>query len=141
VKSGRFFLASVVLASTLAGCQRMADVKRCRALVRSVNATLDEIEAEASKPKERIAYEQIANKYRDLGKALESFQGASPELARAVTEYAALARTASHDASALGSALDAGTPGPAGIASRDLERLSRHQKLITARIDDECRAK
>jgi hypothetical protein len=124
-----------------AGCDRMREVKRCRTLARQVNTSLDNIEA-ASKPgPTRAGYQAIASEYDAIAHGLDGFDAGAPELQRVVGEYAALARNSARQSTAFADALAAGNGASAMLASRELERLARHEKLLVTRIDEECRPK
>ena len=135
---------SIVLAVGLGlfGCERMRDVKRCRALAQRVNGSLDVIaELAPDAGKTPPAYDKVAHEYDALAASLDGFDGGTPELVKSVADYAALARTSARQAAALGAALKDDNRGSATLASHELERLARHEKTLVARIDDECRPK
>jgi hypothetical protein len=124
-----------------AGCERLSDVKRCRALAQKVNPSLDKIEARHAAGKTRANYDLIAYEYNALAAGLDGFDGGTPELERAVQEYGALARTSAHQATALAEALAARNAPSAALATRELEHLARQERALVARIDEECRPK
>lgn len=128
--------ASAVL---LLGCDRMRDVKRCRTLARQVNGSFDVIEKEWARGPKDASYAAIAKEYTALAQGLDGFDGGTPELGRAVTDLGQVARSASRQATELDGARKADNKISAGIYARELERLSRQEKGIAARIDDECR--
>ncbi|HSU38740.1 MAG TPA: hypothetical protein VLJ38_04200 [Polyangiaceae bacterium] len=134
-----FVLGLALAAST--GCERMAEVKRCRGLAQKVNASLDKIDARSAGEKTRVNYDLIAYEYNFIASTLEGFDGGTPELERAVQDYEALARTSARQSAALAEALAAKNAASAALATRELERLARQQKAIVARIDEECRPK
>lgn len=123
------------------GCDRMRDVKLCRTLARQVNGSLDKIEADSKAGQTRAAYQTIATEYDAIAHGLDGFDGGTPELKKAVEDYAALARTSARQSAALAEALGANNPASAALATRELERLSRHERAIVIRIDEECRPK
>jgi hypothetical protein len=129
-------LASAVI---VVGCDRMRDVKRCRTLARQVNASLDVIEKEWDRGPQDASYASIAKEYTALAQGLDGFDGGTPELGRAVVDLGSLARNASRQATGLDEARKADNKLTASVYSRELERLSRQEKGIAARIDDECR--
>ncbi|HEV8551568.1 MAG TPA: hypothetical protein VGQ57_21115, partial [Polyangiaceae bacterium] len=63
------------------------------------------------------------------------------ELERAVLELSSVTRTAARQATALDQAIKSNGKASAQLARHELEKLSRHEKMIAARIDDECRPK
>jgi hypothetical protein len=135
-------LLALTLLVGLAGCERLRDVKRCRALAQQINASLDGIEETATTAgKTPDAYRRIAKDYDGLAAGLESFDAGSPELVKEVGEYAALARSSARQAAALGSALAVDNRAAVSGATHDLERLARHEKSLVSRIDDECKPK
>jgi len=130
------FSLSAVL---VVGCDRMRDVKRCRTLARQVNASFDVIEKEFGRGPKDTSYAAIAKEYTALAQGLDGFDGGTPELNRAVVDLGSLARNASRQATGLDEARKADNKITAGVYTRELERLSRQEKGIAARIDDECR--
>jgi hypothetical protein len=134
-------LLVVLAACALLGCERMRDVKRCRALAKDVNGALDAVEAERKLGEGPAVYARISKHYGTLSRTLEPFDGGTPELRRAVDDLAALARTAARQTAALGTALESKNPASATLATNELERLAKQQKSLAARIDDECRPK
>jgi hypothetical protein len=123
------------------GCERLHDVKRCRALARQVNPSLDRIEAQSKLGRAHAGYDVIAFEYDAIAKGLEGFDGGTPELDTAVRDYASLARVSARQAEALAKGLAANNNLSVGLATHELERLSRQQKIIVGRIDEECRPK
>lgn len=130
----------VVVAAALAlfGCERLRDVKRCRMLARSVNASLDTIEGLTTVKPTSSAYAQATLEYESLAKRLEAFDGGSPELARDVQEYTAFARSSAHASASLAQGLSAKNSVTVQLSARDLERLAHQEKTIARRIDDDC---
>jgi hypothetical protein len=128
------------LSFSLLACDRLGDVKRCRELAGKVNASLDEVEAEASRGSD-VHYKLIAKKYDKLASSLDGFDGGTPELGKAVAEYASLARSSARQVTVLEYAGEANNPATRNLALRELDRLAKRQKTIVTRIDDECRTK
>lgn len=140
---GRFvraFVLGLALAASF-GCERMREVKRCRALAQKVNPALDRIEARDAAGKTRASYDLIAYEYNTIAAGLDDFDGGTPELDRAVADYAALARTSARQSVALAEALGSRNAASAALATRELERLARQEKVLVLRIDEECRPK
>ncbi|HTQ02301.1 MAG TPA: hypothetical protein VMI54_00540 [Polyangiaceae bacterium] len=133
-------LVAAAGALVLFGCERLRDVKRCRTLAENVNSSLDTIEAvtAGSGAPAASAYGKATLEYEALAKKLEGFDGGTPELTRAVEEYAAVARSSAHASAALAQALNAKNGVSVQLSSHDLERLSHQEKAIARRIDDEC---
>ena len=123
------------------GCDRLREVKRCRALAKEVNTSLDKIETQSKAGKTREGYGVIAFEYDSIAHGLDGFDAGLPDLDRAVAEYAALARTSARQSAALAEALGAHNAASATLATHELERLARQEKIIVARIDEECRTK
>lgn len=121
------------------GCDRMRDVKRCRVLARTVNASFDAIEKEAARGPKDTSYQAIGKEYEALAKNLEGFDGGTPELGRAVNELAAISRNAARHAQALDDARKGNNPQVAIALTHDLERQAKQEKSVAGRIDEECR--
>jgi hypothetical protein len=132
-------LGVVASAVIVIGCDRMREVKRCRMLARQVNASFDVIEKETARDPKDASYAAIAKEYTALAQGLDGFDGGTPELGRAITDLGSLARNASRQAAGLDAARKADNKITASVYARELERLSRQEKGIAARIDDECR--
>lgn len=130
----------VVVAGVLLlfGCERLREVKRCRTLAHTVNPSLDSIEQLTAGPPTRAAYDKATLEYEAIAKNLDAFDGGTPELGRAVQEYAALARSTAHTSAALAQALGANNAVSVQLTTHELERLTRQQKAIVRRIDGEC---
>ena len=141
----RFPLARPLLVtlalSALVGCERMRDVKRCRALAHDVNTALDAVEHELEFGKGAGVYAKISKHYGGLSRTIEHFDGGTPELEKAVEELAALARTSARQAATMSTALDADNRGSATLAGHELERLAKQHKALVLRINEECRPK
>ena len=123
------------------GCDRMRDVKRCRVLARTVNASFDVIEKEAAKGPKDTSYQAIGKEYEAIAKNLEGFDGGTPELGRAVNELAMVSRNAARHAKALDDARKGNNQQTASVLTHELEKQARQEKAIAGRIDEECRAK
>ncbi len=123
------------------GCDRMRDVKRCRVLARTVNASFDVIEKEAARGPKDMSYQAIGKEYEAIVKNLEGFDGGTPELGRAVNELAAVSRNAARHAKALDDARKGNNEQVASVLTHELERQAKQEKSIAGRIDEECRAK
>jgi len=138
-----------LLGIALLGCDRLHDVKRCRELAREVNGKLDAVEQElaptpagsASAGPAGSAYAKAAKHYQALSHSLGDFDGGSAELEKTVDELSSVSRAAARQTAALASALDAKNDASALVATRELERLAKHEKTLVQRIDDECRPK
>src|SRR5689334_17433294 len=112
----------------------MRDVKRCRVLARTVNASFDAIEKEAARGPKTASYELIAKEYGSLAKNLEGFDGGTPELGRAVNELAAISRNAARHAHDLDEARKGENPQVANVLTHELERQAKQEKVIAGRI-------
>jgi hypothetical protein len=132
-------LGLALSAGLVVGCDRMRDVKRCRTLARQVNASFDVIEKEYARGPQDASYAAIAKEYAALAQGLDGFDGGTPELGRAVVDLGTLARNASRQATGLEDARKADNKITVNVYTHELERLSRQEKGIAARIDDQCR--
>jgi hypothetical protein len=137
----RATLLGFALCTGLVGCDRLHEVKRCRGLAQRVNTSLDKIEATSNGGKTGAAYGAIATEYDGIAQGLEGFDAGTPELTKAVEDYATLARTTARQSKTLAQALDANNKGGATLATHELERLARQERMIVMRIDEECRPK
>jgi len=136
-------MAGVLLLSL--ACDRMATVKRCKALVRDVNPKLDAIE-KATRSRSAKSYAEASRLYGELARDLS--RHLPPEDAgvsldprgfeRSIREYQAMLLAASRNASSLSQALAAGNQASANIEIRQLEELSKSTKAAVKRIDKTC---
>lgn len=125
----------------VAACDRLRDVKRCRVLAQRVNTSLDKIEAQNNGGKTGATYGAIAAEYDDIAQGLEGFDAGTPELTKAVEEYATLARTTARQSKSLAQALETKNRAVATLAIHELERLAHQERMLVMRIDEECRPK
>jgi hypothetical protein len=131
-----FLLASLALGST--ACDKLRTVKHCRELAASVNPKLEAIAGGVAKGPNAVAYQQAAAGYLEAAKLLDTFDGGTPELDRAVDDYASTLRTSSMHAGELAAALDAGNQESAALTARQFEHLKQAQKSAVKRFQQEC---
>ena len=126
-------------------CDRMASVKRCKALARDVNPKLDAIE-KATRNRSAKSYSEASRLYTELAGTLsrhlppaDAGVSADPRgFERSIREYQAMLLAASRNASGLSQALAAGNQASASIEIRQLDELSRSAKAAVKRIDASC---
>ena len=130
---------SVLTAAIAAlGCGRIREVKGCRALARMVNPVLDDVSARISKDKSPAQYRYAATRYAKLAADLKQFDVGIPRTEKAVDELGNAMKDAGAHATKLADALEQRDATTAASARRDLGQLSRVQKSIVARIDNDC---
>lgn len=134
-------LGVLAVACLVFGCDRLRDVKRCRALAEGVNHSLDAVEALSRAPQGKVDYAKIASEYDALAKSLDGYDGGTPVMTRTVAEFTGVVRSTARQASALANSLAAGNKASANLAKHELERLTRQEKLLVQRLDEQCRPK
>lgn len=126
-------------------CDRMATVKRCKALARDVNPKLDAIE-KTTRNRSAKSYSEASRLYTELAGVLSRHlppadAGVSDDprgFERSIREYQAMLLAASRHASGLSQALAAGNQASASLEIRQLDELSRSAKGAVKRIDSSC---
>ena len=126
-------------------CDRMATVKRCKALARDVNPKLDAID-KVTRNRSAKSYREASRLYTELAGALsrhlppvDAAVSADPRgFERSIREYQAMLLAASRLTSGLSQALAAGNQASAAVEIRQLEELSRSAKAAVKRIDSSC---
>jgi hypothetical protein len=127
-----------LIALCAAGCGRIERISECRALVEAVNGGMDELEAIAAGKDTPEKFSKLANGYGKLADEVAGLPVASGVASAQVAEYVAQLRAAEKGSRTTSQALQAGmrTEGP----RRELDRLSRKEKLSTQKLDAYCHA-
>jgi hypothetical protein len=120
------------------GCGRVREIKGCRALAGLVNPTLDDIAEHLEKDRGAAPYRHAAASYQKLATDLKRFDLGIPRTQKSVEELGTVMKDASGQAKRLADAIDQRDVGVAAQARRDLSHLSRVQKSIVSRIDNDC---
>jgi hypothetical protein len=143
----------------LVACDRMATVKRCRTLARSVNTKLAAIE-KATERRTPETYAEASKLYAELARDLDAYlpeaaahasRDASPDAApglppdpdprgftNRVREYKALMQAGARHTSGLAAALGAGNDKSGSIEVNQLNELTKQVKAATKRLDATC---
>jgi hypothetical protein len=140
----RVALASCALVFVFA-CDRMATVKRCRALANDVNEKLDTIE-DITKRGTPAGYASASRLYAELARTIDRhFPDAGADAApdprgfeRSAREYQSHLLAGSRHTASLGQALADGNQATANVEMRSLEDVSRQAKIAVKRIDASC---
>lgn len=122
------------------GCGKIREIKGCRALARLVNPVLDDISARIAKDKSPPEYRYAATHYAKLAADLEKFDVGIPRTEKTIDELASAMKAASTHATKLADALEKRDAVTTATERRELGQLSRMQKSIAARIDNDCAA-
>jgi hypothetical protein len=120
------------------GCERMAVVKKCRALADRVNPELEAMEESVRAKQDAPTFQALSPRYIALAKELEAFDAGVPELDHAVSDYAGTLRASSRKVAELAKALDGGLAESANVTRRELEQDAKRQKVIAKRFQKEC---
>jgi hypothetical protein len=119
------------------GCDRMNRVRECKQMSGLVNPRLGQIESLAQKGK-AADYRAAATTYAALAKELRlGAQGPGTGKALA-SEYAGVLDSVAPAVSAYANALDTQDAHALDEARRSLDRLSKHERGLVARIDAYC---
>jgi hypothetical protein len=119
------------------GCDRVSRVRECRRLSALVNPKLTQIE-ELAKKGSVADYRAAAQAYGTLAKDVRG-GGASWLNGKALTdEYAGVLESAAPAVSAYAVALEANDARGLDETRRSLDRLSKHEHGLVARIDAYC---
>ena len=128
---------SLVLA--LAGCDRVSRVRECRKLSGLVNPKLTSIEALAKKGSP-AGYRAVAGNYGALARELRQSVFASSSVKMLAGEYAGMLDSVVPTVSSYATALEGQNARAQDDARHSLERLSRQEHTLVARIDAYCLA-
>ena len=130
-------LALAFLAFGLAGCDRIARVKECRALVRRINVRIDEIQA-ASKKGTPADYRAASAVYTALAKEVRSAGASNPSVQAQRDEYAATLDSIAPAVAAYATVLESGDAHKIAESRRTLERLRRTEQSVAKRMENQC---
>jgi hypothetical protein len=138
----RIVLVIAAVLGTLAvfavlGFGRIREVKGCRSLAAIVNPALDDIAAHQGKPG-NIPYRVAAKRYKAVASELARFDIGIPRTEKAVDELGTMLGQAGVQAAALADALEKRDIAVATTARRELVNLSRAQKAVMKRIENDC---
>ncbi|HEY3497326.1 MAG TPA: hypothetical protein VGK73_21670 [Polyangiaceae bacterium] len=134
----------LALVSTL-GCERIAVIKKCRALAQRVNPELEAIRsaapsttASSDAKRDAASYRAIAKRYAALAKELQTARIDSAEIDRSLQDYAGTLRATGTRLDEFATSLDNASPGADAQATRSLEQELRRQKSAAKRFTQEC---
>lgn len=128
-----------VLVLSLAGCERMGRVRECKRLSALVNSKLDQVEALAKKGKP-ADYRSAALAYGALSQDLRRGAGATPTSKALLEEYATVLDSVAPAVSAYAMALESQDAQQLEESRRSLDRLTKRQHGMAARVDAYCLA-
>ena len=128
---------ALILVLALPGCDRMIRVRECRKLSGLVNPKLTLIEALAKKGSAGD-YRAAARSYGALAQELRQTALGSPNAQTLAGEYAGMLDSVVPAVSAHAAALESQDARALTEAGLSLERLSKHQHGLVARIDAYC---
>jgi hypothetical protein len=133
------FVLSAGLALLLTSCDRISEIRQCRALAREISQALDGVEAlSTSTDPERTS--RMAGAYDALAKTLSPRAEGGTPLAAAVRDYTSLIETTAHTLKAHADAVRAGQAARIAETRRDLERIVKRERAAIARLSAECHA-
>lgn len=134
-------LALLTLSLVSLGCSRFTKTKQCRALIAQVNPALDDVltltHGNTGSPNSGN-YVAAAGRYERLAKQLGPMGFASEEMAQYVAEYTGVLNSAAKSLRSLAASLDAHDSAGAERESRELERITGHERSVVARMDAWC---
>lgn len=136
--NGRFAWVALLCLGTL-GCERLALIKKCRAIAQRVNTELDSMAWSAEAKPDATNLHAIAQRYAALAKELQTTNTGSEEIDRAVQDYANTLRTSGSRVDEYATDLGAGRPA-AGAEPRAqaFEQETRRQRNAAKRFVQEC---
>ena len=127
----------LVVIFALSGCDRIGRVRECRRLSATVNPKLTQIEALAKKGS-AADYRAVAQAYGALAKDMRSGVASSVNVKALADEYAGVLESVAPAVSAYAVALEANDARGLDETRRSLDRLSKHEHGLVARIDAYC---
>jgi hypothetical protein len=130
-------LVLAFLAFGLGGCDRIARVRECRALVRRINVRVDEIQA-ASKKGTPTDYRAASAIYTLLAKEVRAANYSTPTAQAQKDEYAATLDSIAPTVAVYATALESGDERRITETRRNLERLRRVEQSVAKRMENQC---
>jgi hypothetical protein len=130
-------LGLLLLCLSATGCGKIREIKACRALSQAINPALDAIAAQSKLPG-TDSERRVARGYAQLVKQLKPQATGTSRIADAVREYSTVIEAAASAVRAHAEALDAGQTSKANEARRELDRLTKRERAVMARLDAEC---
>lgn len=127
-----------VLLTSALGCSRFERISQCRELAEAVNPRMAEIEALSKGKSTPEAYAKIAQSYAALADEVSALPVAQSAASAQVQEYVQNLRSAASSSREISTALGAGARTDA--PRRDLDKLSRKDKMSAQRLDAYCLA-
>lgn len=134
---GPRLLALALLAFGLSGCDRIARVRECRALVRRINVRVDEIKA-LSKKGTPADYRAASAIYTVLAKEVRANVASTPGVQAQRDEYSATLDSISPAVAAYATVLESGDERRIAETRRNLERLRRVEQSVAKRMETQC---
>jgi hypothetical protein len=149
----------------LGGCSRFTRTKQCRALIAQINPALDDVVTlthsggkggggsrsvggssgmgggsgtTGGSAVVDNGYVAAAARYERLAKQLGPMEFGSEEMAKLVAEYAGIVNSAAANLRSLAAALEANNTSEAERLSRELDRISGHERSVVNRMDAWC---
>ena len=137
----RWLFVSLFILAVGTGCGRVKRTAQCKAIVRTVNEGLSEIEAlKLSRSKDPGALNQGGKLYRALSAKLSTQKVDNAVLAKTLEQYRQLLGKAEKALFAYAIALRAGDKRSLVTQRSALVSLKRQEQLLTARINAQCKA-
>lgn len=127
----------LVVICALSACDRVSRVRECRRLSGLVNPKLTQIE-ELAKKGRAPEYRAAAQTYGALAKEVRAARSGSVSGKALIDEYAGVLGSVAPALSAYAVALEAQDARGMEETRRSLDRLSKHERGLVARIDAYC---
>ncbi len=131
-------LLAVSISCSVMGCSRLQLVSECRELARAVNARMTDLEALSKTAESPQKFDKLAQGYTALAAEVMSLPIAQGTAAAEVKEYAELMKSVAKSCGDFSSALRG--EGRVDAARRELERLTRREKLSSGKLEAFCRS-
>jgi hypothetical protein len=131
-------LGLCLLAACVAGCSRFGRISECRDLAETVNGHMAELETIAQGKDTPETFAKMARGYAKLADEVAALPVAKGAASATVTEYVSQLRSAASSSREVSAALKHGAR--TEIPRRELDRLSRKDKLSAQKLDTYCHA-
>jgi hypothetical protein len=128
----------LLLGASSSGCRRMARVSECRELITAVNGHMDELEPLSKAKDSPEKYTKLGQSYQKLADDVAALPVAKGAASAPVMEYVEQMRSAAKSSREAAEALKAG--GRNDAQRKELDKLSRKDKVIAQRLDAYCQA-
>ena len=120
------------------GCSRFEHVSECKALVATVNEGIAKAEIISKEPDKPEKFKELAAEYKELASRVQALPVAQGKAKTEVKEYVELLRSTSDALKTAEGVVQTG--GRPDAYTRELERLTRRERLSIGKLETYCQS-